>query len=158
MKFIIIFLLFISLCSCSTNQRYTGQGFDPDNPTFYLSLAPSFGKPFEYELLFDNTLVYREYSGLGGYKWGTKKVIAKIVISREEEKELNALALEAIADTIKFEQVRNKSGVLEFVSDGTGWYLQSGIVPFVSVSTNNPESKAFSEILTLLNSALERKN
>jgi hypothetical protein len=154
MKYIIVFLS-VLLCSCSSNPKYTGQQFDWDNPVFYLSLAPSFAKPVEYEVQ-DNILVYREYSGLGGYKWGSRKVIDEVKISREEKNKLDELTHQAIADTIIVEKKRNESGEIIVVADGTVWYIQSGIVPFLSISTNNPESEAFSKILALLNVILER--
>ena len=154
MKYIIVFLS-VLLCSCSSNPKYTGQKFNSHHSIFYLSLAPSFGKPVEYEVQ-GNILLHREYSGLGGYKWGSRRIIVEAAISREEVNKLDELTQQAIADTIVVENRRNESGENIVVADGTGWYIQSGIVPFLAISTNNPESEAFSEILTLLNVILKR--
>ena len=144
------------LSSCSSSPKYTGQGYDPKSPDFYLSLAPSFSVPFEYEVQ-GGFLIYREYSGLGGYNWGTSRVLAKKEISREEKNRLDELSLQAIEDTINIEQERNSSGEIIVVMDGTEWYIQTGISPFLSISTNNPESKAFNKIRNLLVSILERE-
>lgn len=156
MKQFALILTAMLVCSCSMNPGYTGQQFVEDSPTFYLSLAPSFHKPCEYEIR-DKKLVYREYSGLGGYGWGRRKDVATSSISQEHQDKIRALTLEAIADTISIEKWRRENDEMVVVTDGTTWYIQSDIGPFLSISTNNPESKAFKELLTLLNSILGRK-
>ena len=155
MKYTVILFTTLFVYSCSTNPGYTGQKFVEESPTFYLSIAPSFGKPYEYEVQ-NNTLVFREYSGLGGYNWGARKVVVTSEISQEVQQNLRALTLEAIADTISIEKKRRESGEIVFVADGTTWYIQSDNGAFLSISTNNPESEAFSQILALLNSILKQ--
>ena len=156
MKYIVIIITTLFLFSCSTYQGYTGQRFVEESPTFYLSIAPSFAEPYEYEVK-NRVLVFRKYSGLGGYNWGRKRVVAKSGISQEEQESIRALTLEAIADTISIEKKRKESGEVIVVLDGTGWYIQSDLDPFLTISTNNPESKAFSELLNLLKLILKRE-
>jgi len=156
MKYIYILFTMLLVCSCSKSPRYTGQWFVEKSPSFYLSIAPTFDKPYEYEVL-DNTLVYREYSGLGGYNWGSRKVVAKSDITREEQEKIRSLTLDAIADTISLEKKRSESGEFIVVLDGISWYIQSDVGPFLSIRTNNPESQAFNDLVVLLNSILERE-
>ena len=156
MKYFTIIPILVLLCSCASSPKYSGQRYESERPFFYMSLAPSFSKPFEYEVQ-GNTLIYREYSGKGGYNWGTRKVVAKKEISREEKNKLDQLTLQAIEDTINIEQERNKTGELVVVMDGTNWFIQSGIVPLLSIRTNNIESSAYNKIKNLLDSILGRE-
>lgn len=148
MKYIAILLVWF-LSSCSSSPNFTGQVFDEKTPFFYLSIAPSFDKPYEYEIRND-ILVLREYSGLGGYNWGTKRVVAKSEMSQEVQAKISKLAQEAIADTIRIEKNRTEVGDVVLVMDGTNWYIQLDVGYFLSISTNNPESKAFNELHSLL--------
>lgn len=155
MKLITIIISVFLLCSCSTTPEYTGQQFSEDSPDFYLSIAPSFDKPYEYEI-HDTTLVLREYSGLGGYDWGRKNLVAKVTVTLKEQEKIRRLTFKAIADTIHIEEERRKRGELVVVADGTSWYIQSGIVPFLSIRTNNIESNAFGELKSHLDFILKR--
>lgn len=155
MKHYFLILTALLVCSCSTNPGYTGQQFVEDSPTFYMSIAPSFHKPCEYEV-HERTLVYREYSGAGGYNWGHRTVVATSKISQEQQDKIRSLTLDAIANTISIEQFRKENDEEVLVTDGTTWYIQSDIGTFVSISTNNPESKAFVELRDLLNSILNQ--
>ena len=155
MKSLLISLAVILVCSCSTHPSYTGQRYVEESPTFYLSIAPSFQAPSEYEVR-NNTLFFREYSGFGGFDWGSRKVVAVSEIGREQQDKIRALTLKAIADTISIESERSRAGAVVVVADGTQWYIQSDTNQFFSLSTNNPESEAFSDLLILLNSILGR--
>ena len=151
MKYIVTIIATLFLFSCSSHPGYTGQQFVEESPTFYMSIAPSFDKPYEYEVK-DRILEIRAYSGLGGYGWGSRKVIATSSISQEEQEKIRSLSLEAIADTINIEKKRRENGEMVVVTDGVTWYIQSDIGPFLSISTNNPESEAFGELHDLLDS------
>ena len=65
-------LLVVMLSSCAPYQTKTGQRFYEGSPSFYLSVAPSFSAPKEYEVV-ANSLILRTYSGAGGYNWGKRK-------------------------------------------------------------------------------------
>lgn len=85
MKLAIILIVAMVLSSCAINQNKTGQHFSENSPTFYMSIAPSFSAPYEYEVI-SNNLILRKYSGLGGSKWGIKKEQSRKVLSVAQEK------------------------------------------------------------------------
>ena len=155
MRYIPLVIIFLLQISCSTEPRFTGQWYVEDSPSFYMSIAPTFGNPFDFEIQ-DEELEYREYSGFGGYDWGSSKVVATVKTTREERNIIDALSKEAIADTIAIYKRRLENDELVVVADGTSWYIQSGVSPFVSIRTNQPDSKAFEELLDLLNSIVTR--
>lgn len=151
MKLSITMLLIVMLSSCAPYQTKTGQRFYDGSPSFYLSVAPSFSAPKEYEVV-ANSLILRTYSGAGGYNWGKRKEKLKKTLTTAQEKEIRKLAIAAVKESIQEEQ----AGVEVIVMDGTGWYILTdyGLGPFLSVSTNNPPN-SFYELEKYLESLLQ---
>lgn len=139
------------LSSCAGHKAKTGQRFSENNPDFYLSIAPSFAVPHEYEVA-SNSLVLRKYSGVGGYNWGKSREQSRKTLTAAQEQKIRELAIAAVKESIQEEQ----AGIDVVVMDGTGWYMltDSGFGPFLSVSTNNPP-KSFYELQKYLESILQ---
>lgn len=140
MKLHIILILALMLSACAGHQLKTGQHFSEKSPEFYLSIAPSFAAPYEYEVV-SNYLVLRKYNGLGGYNWGKSKEQSRNILTVSQEQKIRELAIAAVKESIQEEQV----GIEVIVMDGTGWYLLTdyGLGPFMSVSTNNPPNSFY---------------
>lgn len=153
MKKIVTLLALFALVSCANNDFKTGQRFSESSPDFYLSIAPSFAKPYEYELI-NNSLFFREYSGVGGYDWGKSNEISKAQVTREQSEKIRQLSVAAIKEAILEEQ----SGIDVVVMDGVSWYLLSdfGFGPFLSAKTNNPP-KAFYSLQKYLDGILSHE-
>jgi hypothetical protein len=153
MKLNIIILLVLMLCSCASHQTKTGQRFYENGPSFYLSIAPSFSTPKEYEVV-ANHLVLRTYSGTGGYNWGRKREKLRRTLTTAQEQEIRELAVAAVKESIQEEQ----AGTEVIVMDGVGWYILTdyGQGPFLSVSTNNP-TNSFYKLETYLEGLLQQK-
>lgn len=147
MKKIIILIILFAVVSCASNNFKTGQRFSEDSPEFYLSIAPSFSKPLEYELRGDR-LVVREFSGLGGYDWGKSIEVSNVQVTQEQSERVRALSVAAVEEALHEEQ----SGIDVIVMDGVSWYLLSdyGFGPFLSAKTNNPP-KSFYDLQEYLN-------
>jgi hypothetical protein len=151
MKLNIILILAVMLSSCAGHQAKTGQRFSENMPDFYLSIAPSFAAPHEYEVS-SNFLFFREYSGVGGYNWGKSKEQSRKTLTVAQEQKIRELAVAAVKESIQEEQ----AGIDVVVMDGTGWYILTdyGVGPFFSVSTNNP-TNSFYELQKYLESILQ---
>ncbi|WP_028886803.1 hypothetical protein [Teredinibacter turnerae] len=147
MKKIIILIVLFVLASCASDSFKTGQRFSEDSPEFYLSIAPSFSKPYEYELIGDR-LTVREYSGLGGYEWGKSIEVSVVQVTRKQHEKIRALSVTAVREALKEEQ----EGIEILVMDGVSWYLLSdyGFGSFLSAKTNNPP-KSFYTLQKYLN-------
>lgn len=150
MKQTIILIMAMLLSSCTINQTKTGQHFSENSPAFYMSIAPSFSAPYEYEVIDDN-LIFRKYTGLGGHNWGKKKEQSRKTLSNEQEKKIRELAIAAIKESIPEHE---ETDVI--VMDGTGWYILTdyGFGPFLSASTNNSPN-GFYELQKYLDSILQ---
>lgn len=150
MKQTIILVMAMLLSSCAINPTKTGQRFSENSPTFYMSIAPSFSAPYEYEVIDDN-LIFRKYTGLGGYKWGKKKEQSRKTISIAQEEKIRALAIAAVKESIP-----EQAEIDVIVMDGTNWYILTdyGFGPFLSASTNNPPN-GFYELQKYLDSILQ---
>ena len=141
------------LSSCASHQTKTGQRFYEDSPSFYLSIAPSFSAPKEYEVV-ENSLILRTYSGAGGYNWGKRKEQLIKILTTAQEQEIRKLAVAAVKESTEEDQ----AGDEVIIMDGIGWYILTdyGLGPFLSVSTNNPPN-SFYELEKYLESLLESK-
>lgn len=150
MKLNIILILALMLSACAGHQSKTGQRFSESSPEFYLSIAPSFAAPYEYEVV-SNSLVIRKYSGVGGYNWGKSNEQSRKILAVSQKQKIRELAIAAVKESIQEEQ----AGIEVVVMDGTGWYLLTdyGLGPFMSVSTNNPPN-SFYELQKYLESIL----
>ncbi len=135
LKFFLATIAVLFLSSCTTSQFKTGQSFVEDSPDFYLSIAPSFGNPFEYEIS-SGKIIFREYSGKGGYDWGKITNTIHKTIDANQQAKIRELTVTAVKDAVVSEQ----NGIDVVVVDGTSWYILSdyGFGPFLSISTNNP--------------------
>lgn len=135
MNRLLILTVLIATTSCTFNEFRAGQRFEKESPSFYMSVAPSFSQPFEYEINSDE-LVLREYSGLGGYDWGRKKEVFRVKVTLEQKKNIRQLSIATISESIAEE----KEGEEIVVMDGTSWHVLTdfGFGPFLSYSTNNP--------------------
>lgn len=126
-----------AIASCTFNARKPGQYFNDECPTFYMSIAPSFSHPFEYEIT-SVVLVVREYSGLGGYNWGRRKEVARVKVTPQQEKDIRQMSMAAITQSIV--EANEVEDII--VLDGTSWYVLSDTDmdsgPFLACSTNNP--------------------
>ena len=91
------------LSSCASHQTKTGQRFYEDSPSFYLSIAPSFSVPKEYEVV-ENSLILRTYSGAGGYNWGKRKEQLRKTLTTVQEKEIRKLAVAAVKESTEEDQ------------------------------------------------------
>ncbi len=142
--------MLFAVVSCANNDFKIGQRFSEDSPEFYLSIAPSFSQPYEYELS-GESLVVREYSGLGGYDWGKSIEVSRAQVTREQSEKIRELSVSAIKEALLEEQ----SGIDVVVMDGVSWYLLSdyGFGSFLSAKTNNP-SKLFYDLQEYLNEIL----
>lgn len=149
MKYAFIILCIFSFTSCTFNEFRTGQRFEEESPDFYMSIAPSFSEPYEYEIHYNN-LFYREYNGLGGYDWGRAQEVSKVEITLEQMKHIRELAITAIKESIE-EQLGHEI----LVMDGVSWYLITdfGLGPFLAAKTNNP-SDSFYQLRNYLNELL----
>ncbi len=141
MKSLLLILLLLSLSACATKQYKTGEWFNEESPEFYISLAPSFKAPYEYELK-SGQITFRKYGGLGGYDWGKVIYTSNRIISKQQEEAIRKLAVTAIKEAA----IEDEKGIDVFVADGTGWYIMTdyGFGPFLSVSTNNPPDSFYS--------------
>lgn len=155
MKCIIVLSILLSSISCSSHQKCTRQYFQDDAPVFYISIAPSFDKPSDFEVK-NNQLIYRQYSGLGGYKWGSKKVVASSGISLAEQEKLHALILQAFADAVRIQKEQTENGEEIVTLDGSEWLIQSNFYQPLSIGITNPNSKVFYELINFLESVLEQ--
>lgn len=144
--------MLFAMVSCANND-FTGQRFSEDSPEFYLSIAPSFSQPYEYELN-GESLVLREYNGLGGYEWGKSTEVSRVKVTQEQNAKIRELSVSAIDQALLEEQ----SGIDVVVMDGVSWYLLSdyGFGPFLSVKTNNPP-KSFYDLQEYLDGILPRE-
>lgn len=135
MKHLLVILIIFATTSCTFNNFRTGQRFEEESPYFFMSVAPSFSEPFEYEISSDE-LILREYDGLGGYDWGRGKEVSRVKVTLEQERNIRELSIATIIESIKEEE----SGEEIVVLDGTSWYILTdfGFGPFLSYSTNNP--------------------
>ena len=133
-------LLMAFLLSACTSHVKTGQVYLEDSPSFYMSVAPSYSAPFEYELVSD-TLIFREYSGSGGNDWGTSKEVARETLSTAQKNKLRELSVAAVKSSVQQAEVNEAIIVL----DGTSWYLLTdyGFGPFLSTSTNDPQENFY---------------
>lgn len=153
MKLNLILILAFFVSSCTGNIPKTGQRFQENSPSFYLSIAPSFSSPQEYEVI-SNVLVHRVCNGLGGYNWGKCNEQSRKTLVVTQEETIRNLAVAAVKASIQEEQIGNEV----LVMDGTGWYIMSdyGLGSFYSVSTNNPPD-SFHELLKYLESLLQQE-
>ena len=118
-----------------------------------MSIAPSFSKPYEYELRGER-LTVREYSGLGGYEWGRSIEVSNVQVTREQSEKIRALSVFAVKEALQEEQ----AGIDIVVMDGVSWYLLSdyGFGPFLSAKTNNPPKSLYS-LQEYLNGVVSRE-
>ncbi|MFO1368446.1 MAG: hypothetical protein U1F46_05570 [Marinagarivorans sp.] len=135
MNQLLILLVLITTTSCTFNKFRAEQHFEEKNPSFYMSVAPSFSQPFEYEINSDE-LVLRKYYGLGGYNWGRKKEVCRVKVTLEQKNNIRQLSIATIRESITEEKEDEEIVVM----DGTSWYILTdfGFGPFLSYSTNNP--------------------
>lgn len=150
MKKIILLIILFLVASCANDAFRTGQRFSEDDPEFYLSIAPSFSQPYEYELS-AGSLIFREYSGLGGYGWGKSAEVSRTEVTQEQSEKIRELSVLAIKEALLEEQSATEIVVI----DGVSWYLLSdyGFGPLVSVKTNNPP-KLFYDLQEYINGIL----
>ena len=142
MKILFIYILVAFTVSCSNMGGYrTGQRFAINDPDLYLSIAPTFKSPYEFELK-GSVLTYAKYSGHGGYNWGSKEKVQAAELTTEQLEKIRVLSLAAIESVVKYEQ----SESLEVVLDGTFWYLQANFKSFVVVTTSVPQGTEFAEL------------
>ena len=154
MRLLLILITILSMSSCVNHQPNRGQYFIMDNrSSFYLSIAPSFDAPYEYEISLNN-LVLRKFDGLGGYEWGKSKDVSSTTLTREQQQMVRLLAITAIKNTI----LEEEKGIDVVVKDGTSWHIQSdyGLGPSLSASTNNPP-QSFFELRDFIEGLLEGK-
>ena len=139
MKNLLLSLLLFLTFGCAQNNDYrTGQRFAINDPDLYMSIAPSFRKPYEFELK-GEILIYSQYSGAGGYKWGIKSDIREAKLTPEQIKKIRKLSLYAIDSALDYEQ----GSELDIVLDGTFWYLQINFKSFVVATALTPRSFKF---------------
>jgi hypothetical protein len=127
-------IIALLLGGCATKSMVVDYTLDPfDSPFARIQIAPTFENPIEYELTRHEPymLIYSEYTGKGGYNWGSRGKITQISLSEEQ----HAKAIELL--TVCLTTLPQNDQALG--PDGTSWVLETTAFQYLKTIIWEPE-------------------